>query len=311
MAAIDLHQHLWPAALVEALRDRTHAPYLRGWTLTTAGEPASELAPTDHDVARRVALDGADGIGLACVSLSAPLGIEDLPPDEAQPLLDAWHAGAAGLPGHFAPWASVGSVEPDLDALRSGLAGPFVGLQLPATSLTHPEGWLAAGEVLRIAESADRAVLVHPGPSPAHPVTHSGTRPGWWAPVVDYTAQLQAAWWAWHALDGRAHFPRLRVVFAAGAGLAPLQHERLAARGGRSAVVDPEVYVDTSSYGPQALDGLIRALGLDVLVLGSDRPYAEPLAHLLDDAATRLVRVDNPRRALGARLDVPTLEGVA
>lgn len=307
MTVIDLHQHLWPAPLVEALRDRTHAPYLRGWTITTAGEPASELRPVDHDVARRIALDDADGIDLACVSLSAPLGIEALPPDEAQPLLDAWHDGAVLLPGHFAPWASVGSVEPDLDGLRSLLEGPFVGLQLPATSLADPEAWLAAGEVLRVAEATDRAVLVHPGPSP----TVSGGRPGWWAPVVDYTAQLQAAWWAWHALDGRAHFPGLRVVFVAGAGLAPLQHERLAARGGRTTTVDPDLYVDTSSYGPQALDGLIRALGLDVLVLGSDRPYAEPLAHLLDDAATRLVRVDNPRRALGARLGVPTLEGVA
>ncbi len=79
----------------------------------------------------------------------------------------------------------------------------------------------------------------------------------------------------------------------------------------RAAVVDPDVFVDTSSSGPQAFDGLIRALGLDGLVLGSDRPYADPLTYRLDDATTRLVRVDNPHRALGPRLDVPTLEGVA
>lgn len=307
MPTIDLHQHLWPAPLVEALRDRTHAPYLRGWTLRTAGEPATELDPRDHDVARRVALDADAGVDLACVSLSAPLGIEHLPADEAAPLLDAWHDGAATLPDHFAAWASVSGREPDLAGLAARLDGPFVGLQLPADALDGPEAWLAAGEVLRVAELADRPVLVHPGP--ARPV--GDERPGWWAPVVDYVAQLQAAWWGWHALDGRAHFPDLRVVFAAGAGLAPLQHERLVARGGPPVVVDPGVFVDTSSYGPQALDGLIRALGLDGLVLGSDRPYADPLTHLLDDAATRLVRVDNPHRALGPRLDVPTLEGVA
>ncbi len=125
--------------------------------------------------------------------------------------------------------------------------------------------------------------------------------PSWWAPVVGYVAQLQAAWWAWHAFGGRAQFPRLRLVFAAGAGLAPVHHERLTARGGRLGQVDPDVFVDTSSYGAQGLDALVRALGIDVLVLGSDRPYAEPIESLLGEAATQAVRVDNPRRALGGR----------
>src|SRR3712207_6858876 len=44
-------------------------------------------------------------------------------------------------------------------------------------------------------------------------------RPGWWAPVVSYVAQLHAAWWAWVA-GGRERWPRLRVCFAALAGLA-------------------------------------------------------------------------------------------
>ena len=167
MAVIDLHQHLWPEPLVEALRDRTHAPYLRGWTLQTAGEPAAELDPRDHDVARRLALDADAGVDLACVSLSAPLGIEHLPPEEAAPLLDAWHDGAATLPDHFAAWASVSSREPDLAGLAARLDGPFVGLQLPADALGSPEAWLAVGEVLRVAELADRPVLVHPGPVPA------------------------------------------------------------------------------------------------------------------------------------------------
>ena len=96
----------------------------------------------------------------------------------------------------------------------------------------------------------------------------------------------------------RSH-PNLRVVFAAGAGLAPVHHERHVARGGTSGPVDPFVHVDTSSYGPQGLDALVRVLGIDALVLGSDRPYAAPMAELMGDAATRAVRVTNPRRALG------------
>ena len=31
--AIDVHQHLWPDELVDRLRARSKAPYLRGWTL--------------------------------------------------------------------------------------------------------------------------------------------------------------------------------------------------------------------------------------------------------------------------------------
>ena len=145
-----------------------------------------------------------------------------------------------------------------------------------------------------MAELSGKPVFVHPGPTPP-----ADALPPWWAPVVGYVAQLQSAWWAWHAFSGRAQFPRLRLVFAAGAGLAPVHHERLTARGGRLGAVDPGVFVDTSSYGAQGLDALTRALGIDSIVLGSDRPYAEPLEALLGEAATRAVRVDNPRRALG------------
>jgi hypothetical protein len=292
--AVDLHQHLWPETFVEQLRRRTRAPYLRDWQLVTDGEPAYEVRSRDHEVGHRIEQDQRAGIGLACVSLSAPLGIESLRRDEAVELIGAWHDGARELPQHFAAWASVPAVEPDLPGLSGLLAGPFVGVQLPATSLATPAGWEAVAEVLSVAELSDKPVFVHPGPTSA-----SGALPSWWAPVVDYVAQLQAAWWAWHAFVGRRQFPRLRLVFAAGAGLAPVHHERLTARGGRVGAVDPDVFVDTSSYGAQGLDGLTRALGIDALVLGSDRPYAEPLESLLGEAATRAMRVDNPYRALG------------
>jgi hypothetical protein len=46
---------------------------------------------------------------------------------------------------------------------------------------------------------------------------------------------------------------------------------------------------------------LVRVLGVDTLVLGSDRPYGEPLQDLLGAAATHAVRVTNPARLLAAR----------
>ena len=298
--AIDLHQHLWPELLVEALRRRDRAPYLRGWTVYVDGEPPYRAAPADHDIESRLATDRAAGVDLTCVSLSSPLGIEELPPEEAGPLLDAWHEGAGDLPEGLRAWASVSSVAPDPDGLRARLAEGFVGVQLPATLLTTPEGWLAAGPVLVAAEAADRPVLVHPGAAPSD--ASAAGRPAWWAAVVDYSAQLQAAWWAWHAVGGRAHFPALRVVFAAGAGLAPLHQERHTARGGGSGVVDPDLFVDTSSYGPRAIDALVRVLGIDAVVLGSDRPYASWREPQLGEAAVERIRHQNPERLLGRQV---------
>jgi len=50
-AAVDVHQHLWPDELVDRLRARSRAPYLRGWTLHTDGEPPYDVDPAGHDVA--------------------------------------------------------------------------------------------------------------------------------------------------------------------------------------------------------------------------------------------------------------------
>ena len=305
VAAIDLHQHLWPEQLVDRLRARSRTPYLRGWTLHTPGEAPFEIDPAHHDLTRRRHQNAQDGIGLACVSLSAPLGIESLRGPSTHALLDAWHEGAASLPADFGAWASVSSVEPDLEGLWGLLERGFVGVQVPATDVRTPSAWARLGPVLDVAARAGKPLLVHPGPEA--PDAQAASLPAWWPAVVGYAAQLQAAWWGWHAADVRASHPTLRVVFAAGAGLAPVHHERHAARGGGAmGSVDPLVHVDTSSYGPQGLDALARVLGIDALVLGSDRPYAAPVAPQRSapwggDAAARAIRVANPRRVLGLR----------
>jgi predicted TIM-barrel fold metal-dependent hydrolase len=249
VAAIDLHQHLWPEALVDRLRARSRTPYLRGWTLFTHGEAPYEIEPAHHDVRLRLHENARDGIGLACLSLSAPLGIESLRGPSAAGLLDAWHEGAAALPSGFRAWASVRREDPDLAGLAAMLEDGLVGVQVPATDVRAPSGWERLGPVLDVAERVGKPVLVHPGPVGADP--EAASLPGWWPAVVGYAAQLQAAWWAWHAGLVRDSHPTLRVVFAAGAGLAPVHHERHVARGGTSGPVDPLVHVDTSSYGPQ------------------------------------------------------------
>lgn len=275
--SIDVHQHLWPEQLIEALRARSTPPRLIGWTLHLAGEPPQQIDPRDHDLAVRLAGEPA-GRARICMSLSTPLGIENLPAVQAQPLLQAWREGAMQWKDPVSAWTAISTREPDLTALKADFDAGFIGLQVGADLLSSPAALEAAAPVLAVCESAGKPVFVHPGPvAPVRGV------PQWWAPVVDYTAQLQAAWWSWHAV-GRSLLPGLRVCFAAGAGLAPIHHERFTARGGGNlGTVDTDTFVETSSYGPQAIDALIRVLGVDVIVLGSDQPYAEPL-----DVGTKL-----------------------
>jgi hypothetical protein len=291
-AVVDVHQHLWPEPLLDALRARTATPRLRGWTLETGCEPPYEVDPDTHDPARRAAADTDAGIDVAVVSLSSPLGIEWLPHEDAAPLLGAWHAGAAALGERHRVWAAACVRDPDPDALASALDLGCVGLQVPADAMAAPRELEHLAPLLGLCEERDVPVIVHPGPARSGPEL-----PAWWAAVVDYPGQLAAAWWCWH-VAGRGLLPTLRICFAAGAGLAPVHHERLVARGGRFDAGDDAVFVDTSSYGAQGLGALVRVLGINALVLGSDRPYAEPTDPGLGEEATRAIRRTNPRRLL-------------
>jgi hypothetical protein len=108
---------------------------------------------------------------------------------------------------------------------------------------------------------------------------------------------MQASWWAWHAA-GRALLPDLRICFAAGGGLAATHQERFLARGGESTIVDRNTFVDTSSYGVRGIDALIRVLGIDVIVNGSDRPYADAVDLGAGSAAAHAISIANPSRLL-------------
>lgn len=296
MTNVDVHQHLWSPSLVTALRSRREPPYLDGWTLHLDGEPPYELPPADHDVALRAELAAADGLGLALVSLSAPIGVEWLPAAEARPLLDAYHEGAAALPRPFGAWAAAGVRDIDAKATAQALDQGFVGLQLPANALADAAGYARCAPLLDLLEERGLPLFVHPGPAAG-----GSEGPGWWPAMVPYVQQMHAAWFAFRAY-GRPRHPRLRVCFALLAGLAPLHGERFAARGGGvSTQPDPLVFVETSSYGPRAVESVVRALGVDSVVQGSDRPYAEPPQHPghgLGGAAAYAFRIANPRRLL-------------
>ena len=297
---MDIHQHVWPELFVSELRRRSQPPRLDGWTLLTSGEPPFEVNPADHDVARRAAQAAADGVGRVIVGLSSPLGIEYLKPADANSLLDAYHDGVAAMGTPFAGWAATCLTAIDAASLARQLDRGFAGLQLPATAVSDESGYRWCSPLLDVLAERDLPLFIHPGPAAADPAGG----PAWWSALVPYVQQLHAAWFAFRAY-GRPAYPRLRVCFTALAGLAPLHGERLAARGGADPLargaVDPQMFVETSSYGNRAIDAVLRVLGVDVLVFGSDRPYAQPHpGHGLGDAARHAIRVTNPGRLLHA-----------
>jgi 6-methylsalicylate decarboxylase len=305
--AIDVHQHLWPEPFLAALARRRRPPRLvrhrHGWTLRTHGERESAVDLAAHDPDGRLALLDARGVDSAFVAPSTPLGIEALPPDESAPLLRAYHAGVAQLPSRLRSWAAVGLVEPDDGELAALLERGFVGACIAADALSDPEGYAALGPVLALLERRAAPLFVHPGPSPRTPRAGPVERlPAWWPAMTRYVAGMHVAWHAF-GLIGRPAHPRLRVCFAMLAGLAPLHRERLVARGGRPRA-DSGTFLDTSSYGARAVDAVVREVGVDALVYGSDAPVIDQPAPALGDAVAHAVRERNPARLLASASEV-------
>jgi predicted TIM-barrel fold metal-dependent hydrolase len=232
---------------------------------------------------RRVEQLRRDGLDLALVAISSPVGIEALPREDALELIDAHLRGVAALGPSFAAWGPLaleGAHPADVDAL---LARGCVGISLPAGALSSL-GWLErVGPLLERVAAREVPLFVHPGPAPgagiADPVFGE---PLWWRALTDYVSQMQAAWLSFAACGRREH-PRLRVVFAMLAGLAPLLSERLLTRGGPPIdLADPLTFYETSSYGPQTVEAMVGVVGERQLLYGSDTPVVRPIATARD-----------------------------
>ena len=305
VAAVDLHQHLWPEALVDRLRARSRFPYLRGWTLHTQGEAPYEIDPAHHVVADRLRQDAHDGIGLACVSLSAPLGHR-----VAARAVGAGPAGrlargggrparrllrlGVGLVAGAGPRGSRGPARRRVrrrpgardrrrDAGRLGALGSRAGRRRGpgVRSSCTRDRWRRTG-TRRRCRTGGR--LSSGTPRSSRPRGGPGTRGA-----------------CGHRTRASGRVRGRRRVRAR----APRATRRAGRYVGTGRPARARRHVVVRASGPRAL---VRVLGIDALVLGSDRPYAAPVTDLWGDAATRAVRVTNPRRVLG--LPVAGVEGV-
>src|SRR3979411_9359 len=116
---IDVHQHIWTEPLLDALAARDTLPFIsrsRGLTvLHSADEQPYVIDVETETPRRRASLMHTDGVDLALVALSSPIGIEALPRDGADTLIAAHLEGIRMLPDEFAAWGPVALDEPDPD----------------------------------------------------------------------------------------------------------------------------------------------------------------------------------------------------
>src|SRR5689334_3560466 len=140
---IDLHQHIWTEPLLDALERRDRLPFVRrvdGLTvLHSAGEQPYVIDVASEAPARRAELVHSDGLDLAVVALSSPIGIEALPRYEATELIDAHLSGVMALRPEFAAWGPVALDDPDPYDVDALLGRGCVGLSLPAGVLAGPD----------------------------------------------------------------------------------------------------------------------------------------------------------------------------
>ena len=201
--SIDIHQHLWPAPFLAALRARRTAPRLDGWILHLPGERPYAVDPARPRPrpARRPGA-AATATSWCCRALGGASGSTACRRAEAALLADAWLEGALALPAPFRAWAMAPTVAAGPAGARRR-AGPrrdrTRGRRRPARRPGRPR---PPGAAARRARGAAPPAARPPRPrrrARTHPAGRSGGRP-----VVPYVAQLHAAWWAWAAGDASA-----------------------------------------------------------------------------------------------------------
>lgn len=305
MRSVDVHQHLWPEAVLRVLERRSAPPRARWhydrWRTELPGEPAFEVDPREHDPHER-----ARGLTVdrALVALSSPIGLEALPARDALAVIAAWQEAATQLPPELGWWAATPEAlagEGEAELAREAIAAGAAGVCLPANRLATPEQSNEALLLLGAVADAGAPVFIHPGPA----TTGAQHEPAWWSPATDYVAQQHAAWHTFHHAI-RPELPTLRAIFAGLAGLAPLQAERTAAKGGpigEHTLADPLTFYDTSSYGPRAVRAMATAVGIGQLVHGTDYPVHpqdhDPVEQAFGEGFAQLVKTSSPNRALG------------
>jgi 6-methylsalicylate decarboxylase len=309
----DIHQHLLPPALIAKLRRRRQPPLLEGDgdlpVVRLKHELGGPVDVTKHNPVERLAALDEAGIDRAVISLSTPYGIEALPAEESLDLIRTYHDGIAevveGSNGRLLAWAAIPLTAGDdgLAELERALDAGMVGASVASEAMSTPQRVEALAPVLSLLERRGGALFVHPGPTAAtEPYSLEPGTPKWWPNLAVYPGLSLAAFFAWRVVGAERH-PRLRICFAVAGGGAPFMEERWRTFSGESGRIDPNLFVDTASFGRLALECMLATYGVEQVVFGTDVPVisAESVSLALSElgpAAEQAVVQRNPVRLL-------------
>lgn len=325
MRTIDVHAHVIPPVLVDAMRAGDAPDGIRlepgdpvPWVVHRQGY-RYPLLDTFRDVTARLARMDADGIDHALISCAPPLFLYWIDAaaatDAARAVNDALLAMARQVPDRLSALATLPLQDPDaavaeLHRVRGlGMVGVQIG--------PHCEGTPLDGDrlrpVLRAAADARLPVVMHPyyvGSSPdldEYYLTNLEGNP-WQTAVCGARLILSGT------LDD---IPELAPVLVHGGGHLPYQIGRLdhGHRVRPEATLprhSPSAYLrrfhyDTLTHRATATAWLLEQVGADRVVLGTDTPFdmgagglGEQLAGLaLDDATLAAVAHGNAERLFG------------
>lgn len=328
MSAIDVHSHFFPRGFVE-LVEREGGPDGAGVKrdgevplLVMPGHPPVPLVPEFVEPEARLRYMEARGISLQALSLSPPM-VYWASPELGVRLARAFNDGIAELcaayPDRFVGVATLPMQDVPAAVLEGERAVGELGLRgvyLATSTNGHYLDDARFEPVWRMAEELGVPVFVHPTSHMGEAVLsryHLFNTIGFPTETAAFVARL-----IYSGLLDR--LKGVRVVLAHGGGVFPfllgrLEHAHRARRELREAIPRPpsgyleHFYFDTVVHGDGALAYVVRTVGAERMLLGSDAPYDmaddDPVGRVrqlgLAESEERAVLQDTARRLL--RLD--------
>jgi aminocarboxymuconate-semialdehyde decarboxylase len=324
MLTIDLHNHYYPPAYLDALRTR---PTNVKVGVDHDGNPLLHypgdyniVVPGHRDIDYRERVLEEHGVDKQVLTLTTP-GTHVETPELAASLAalvnDAF-AEVVATRRRFAALATLPLNDPAASAreleraIRSlGMAGAMLFSNVNGTALADRRFW----PLYEVANDLDAVLYIHPN----HPISVEAMTDFWLMPLVGFLMDttLAAAHLVFAGVPRR--FPRIRWALCHLGGAIPYLAERLdrgffAFRECREYIDRPpseylrQFYFDTVNFDPNALKLAVEFAGADHVLAGSDYPHqigsiASMLSSLdkleIDEAGREAIRGGNAARLLG------------
>ncbi|AHG89013.1 amidohydrolase 2 [Gemmatirosa kalamazoonensis] len=315
MRIVDVHNHFYPPAYVDALRKGESAITVR---VDAAGNPEvhypgdyNVLVPGHRDIDHRAEVLERDGVTTQVISLTTP-GTHVETPARAARYASLVNDAFAGIVrdhgGRFAAYATLPLNDPaaSVAELRRaveqlGFRGAMLFSNVNGVALADARYW----PLYEAAESLGAVLHIHP----TNPISVEAMREYWLMPLVGFLFDTTVA--AAHLVFAGVpeRFPRLRWVLSHLGGAIPYLAERLdrgfhAFPACRAHISRPPSeylktwYYDTVNFDRDALELAVKFAGADHVLAGSDYPHQIGSIPAMKEALSSLRVSDEERAAI-------------